>query len=381
MRPLQGMTVIDLTTNISGPTLTMILADLGANVIKIEKPTGDEARSMEPCVGEFGTYFQNINRGKKSVVLDLTCAKDKQHLQELIKTADVFVENFRLGKAQKLGFGYEDVKVLNEQLIYCSLTAYGQHGPKKDKPGYDAIIQAETGLMSMTGAEELARIPVSILDQGSALWGALGVVTALLQRQQHGIVQKVETSLYETGVFWSGYHLLSAQVTGENPQKLGSNHAAFAPYGAFQTLDIPLMVGISNDNLFHKFCTVIDQPQWLTDGRFSTNRARVENREILNANIQTLFAQETCDDLLTKLEQAGIPAARVNTILDVLNDPQTTSNNLIQQVTHPQHGAMKLTRLPITLSKQCLLPTESPPLLGEHTELVLDAIHRLKEQN
>lgn len=372
--PLQGITVIDVTTNISGPTLTMILADLGADVIKIERPSGDEARKMEPRGKHFSTFFQNINRGKKSVVLNLRRELDKQQLRDLIQTADVFVENFRLGKADKLGFGYQDVKEMNEKLIYCSLTAYGQYGPNKHKPGYDAIVQAETGLMSMTGMEELSRIPVSILDQGSAIWGALGVVTALMQRQQHGIVQKVETSLYETGIFWAGYHLLSATLMGENPQKMGTNHTAFAPYGAFETKDAPLMIGISNDALFEKLCLVLDKHEWLENPLYATNPARVMNRSMLNAEIQQLFMAYSCTELLVALEQAGVPVARVQSILDVSNHAQTIDNQLIQEIHHPQTGTLQVTRLPLKLGGQGLTPTKPPPTLGEHTEEVLQSL-------
>ena len=185
MRPLQGVKVIDVTTNISGPTLTMILADLGAEVIKVEKlPAGDEARKMEPKASDDGVYFLNINRQKKSIVLNLKDQSDYKRMLDLIKEADVFVENYRAGIAEKIGLGYEQLKTINPTLVYCSLSAYGQHGPKRDYPGYDAIIQAETGLMSITGSDELARIPVSIVDQGSAMWGALGVVTALYDRMR-----------------------------------------------------------------------------------------------------------------------------------------------------------------------------------------------------
>jgi len=185
LRPLQGVKVIDVTTNISGPTLTMILADLGAEVIKVEKlPAGDEARKMEPKASDDGVYFLNINRQKKSIVLNLKDQSDYKRMLDLIKEADVFVENYRAGIAEKIGLGYEQLKTINPTLVYCSLSAYGQHGPKRDYPGYDAIIQAETGLMSITGSDKLARIPVSIVDQGSAMWGALGVVTALYDRMR-----------------------------------------------------------------------------------------------------------------------------------------------------------------------------------------------------
>lgn len=375
MRPLQGVKVIDVTTNISGPTLTMILADLGAEVIKVEKPpTGDEARKMEPKASDDGVYFLNINRQKKSILLNLKDQSDYKRLLDLIKEADVFVENYRAGIAEKIGLGYDYLKTLNPTLVYCTLSAYGQHGPKKDYPGYDAIIQAETGLMSITGSDELARIPVSIVDQGSAMWGVLGVVTALYDRMRTNEGCKVSTSLYETGIFWSSYHLLSTKLTGQNPQKLGSNHGAFSPYGAFKTIDLPVMIGISNNSLFERLCKALQQEQWITDDRFMSNDVRVKNRLVLNELIETITMQLTSDELIEKLEIGGIPAAKVKTMQDVLQDPQQQANDCIVKLPHKRDGDVFVTRLPMTLSHCDLTPTTAAPMYGEHTDIILNRL-------
>ena len=369
LRPLEGLKVIDVTTNISGPTLTMILADLGAEVIKVEKPpVGDEARKMEPKAVDDGVYFLNINRQKKSIVLNLKDETDYKRMLDLIKDADVFVENYRASIAEKIGLGYEQLKTVNPTLIYCSLSAYGQFGPKKDYPGYDAIIQAETGLMSITGGDELARIPVSIIDQGSAMWGALGVVTALYDRLRTNEGCKVSTSLYETGIFWSNYHLLSTKLTGQNPEKLGSNHGAFSPYGAFKTMDLPVMIGISNNSLFERLCKALQQELWITDDRFITNDVRVKNRFVLNEMIETITMQMTSDELIEKLENGGIPVAKVKTMLDVLEDPQQQANNCIVKLQHEREKDVFVTRLPITLSHCDLTPTAAAPMYGEHSD-------------
>ena len=379
MRPLQGVKVIDVTTNISGPTLTMILADLGAEVIKVERqPAGDEARKMEPKASDDGVYFLNINRQKKSIVLNLKDQSDYKRMLDLIKEADVFVENYRAGIAEKIGLGYEQLKTINPTLVYCSLSAYGQHGPKRDYPGYDAIIQAETGLMSITGSDELARIPVSIVDQGSAMWGALGVVTALYDRMRTNEGCKVSTSLYETGIFWSNYHLLSTKLTGQNPQKLGSNHGAFSPYGAFKTLDLPVMIGISNNSLFEKLCKALQQEQWITDERFISNDVRVKNRFVLNERIETMTMQLTSDELIEQLEIAGIPAAKVKTMQDVLADPQQQANDCIVKLSHERDGDVFVTRIPITLSHCDLTPTVAAPMYGEHTNVILNRLEQSK---
>ncbi|MER2115353.1 MAG: CoA transferase, partial [Solibacillus isronensis] len=334
MKPLQGIRVLDMTTNISGPTLTMILADLGAEVIKVEKLSGDEARKMEPKLQEDGVYFLNINRQKKSVTLNMKEDSDREKLMELIKTADVFVENYRLGVAQKLGIDYEAVKKINPKLIYCSLSAYGQNGPKKSYPGYDAIMQAETGIMSITGSTDLARVPVSLIDQGSAIWGAIGVVSAILQRHKTDVGSLVSTSLYETGVFWANYHLLSTKLTGENPEKLGSNHGAFAPYGAFQTADGAIMIGISNNKLFEKLCEVLQKREWIEDARYRTNEERVKNRLQLSKEIEQITKAEKSEALIQALEAGGVPVAQVKTMKDVLVDPQQIENKLIVRLPH-----------------------------------------------
>lgn len=380
MKPLQGIRVIDMTTNISGPTLTMILADLGAEVIKVEKQSGDEARKMEPRLHDDGIYFLNINRQKKSITLNVKAQADMEALYQLIKTADVFVENYRLGVAQKLGVDYDTLKALNSQLIYCSLSAYGQHGPKKMYPGYDAIMQAETGIMSVTGSEELARVPVSIIDQGSAMWGALGVVSAVLQRHQTNEGCFVSTSLYETGVFWSNYHVLSTQLTDENPEKLGSNHGAFAPYGAFRTEDGAVMIGISNNKLFEKLCDVLDKSDWITAPYYETNEQRVKNRSQLTQEIEQLTKTKKSALFIEQLEVAGVPVARVKTMKDVLVDPQQIENKLIVRLPHLRDGEMYATRIPLTFSNCDVTPTTSAPMLGEHNEEILrrDTVNDIK---
>jgi crotonobetainyl-CoA:carnitine CoA-transferase CaiB-like acyl-CoA transferase len=353
----------------------MILSDLGAEVIKVEKPnSGDEARKMEPRKNDDGVYFLNINRQKKSVVLNLKEKDDLHAIYSLIQTADVFVENYRAGIADKIGLGYEKLKEINPQIIYASLSAYGEHGPKRLKPGYDAIIQAETGLMSITGSEDLARVPVSLVDQGSGMWGALGVVSAILNRMKTGEGSKVSTSLYETGIFWANYHLLSTKLTGNNPAKLGSNHGAFSPYGAFRTKDVPIMIGVSNNSLFEKLCKALEVENWTADERFATNDVRVKNRSLLNTKIEEILQGKTSDELVEKLETFGIPVAKVKTMKDVLIDPQQIENGCIIKLPHDRDGESFVTRLPLTFSNCDITPKAAAPMYGEHSEEVLEKI-------
>lgn len=372
--PLKGIKVIDVTTNISGPSLTMILGDLGAEVIKVEKPkTGDDARSMGPLLEGEGAYYLQINRNKRSIVIDLKTDEGKDLLYKLIEEGDVFVQNFRFGVEEKLGLGYEKLKELNPRLIYCALTAYGQEGPSRNKPGYDAIVQADTGIMSINGPTggEPARAAVSILDQGSAMWGAIGVLSAILHRKETGVGQKVETSLFETGVFWTNYHLLSYMATGQEPVKMGAGHAAFAPYGAFRTATQELMIGISNDNLFEKLCDALDREELKDDPKFKTNVDRVQNRDALTIEIEKVLIGKPADEWIKRIEAAGVPSSIIRNISEVVDHPQTTSNDMLKTVDHPLIDNLRLARIPVKLSGASTEIEKAPPLLGEDTYAIL----------
>jgi crotonobetainyl-CoA:carnitine CoA-transferase CaiB-like acyl-CoA transferase len=372
--PLTGIRVIDMTTNISGPSMTMILGDLGAEIVKVERPNiGDDSRKMGPLTESDGVYYLQINRNKRSIVVDLKTEEGKKLVLDLIRDADVFVENFRFGKSEKLGFGYDKLRESNPKLIYCSLTAYGQDGPRRNQPGYDAILQADTGIMRLNGSEDgsMARVPVSILDQGSAMWGAIGIISALYHLKQTGEGQKVDTSLFETGVFWTGYHMLSYLTTGQEPKKMGSNHASFAPYGAYETADEPIIIGVSNNSLFSTTCNVLGKLNWIEDDRFKNNVNRVENREKLNQLIQDILKTRPASHWILSLTEGGVPCSLIKKIPDVIKDDQLKGLNMLQSIEHPKIGSLSLTRLPLMLSKSPLEIRKSPPLLGEDTISIL----------
>lgn len=372
--PLKGVKVIDITTNISGPSLTMILGDLGAEVIKIERPTvGDDSRSMGPLWEGEGAYYLQINRNKRSIVIDLKTEVGKDLLYDFVKEGDIFVENFRLGKADELGFSYDKLKAINPSLIYCSLSAYGQQGPESHKAGYDAIAQAETGIMSINGSEgsESSRAAVSILDQGSAMWGVIGILSALLHRDKTGIGQKVETSLFETGVFWTGYHLLSYMATGQEPRKMGSSHAAFAPYGAFKTASDEIMIGISNNSLFGKLCKVIGKEELIHDSRFASNLDRVHNRDVLSKELEKAFMMKKASYWKEQIDEVGVPCSIIQKISAMIDHPQVESTGMLEKISHPLIDNMKLARLPIQLSESPARINKAPPLLGEDTHSIL----------
>jgi len=390
-KPLQDVTVVDVTANIAGPSVTMILGDLGAEVIKVERPgRGDDARGMGPHIGGESCYFLNINRNKKSVAIDIRTPQGRDLMYRLIEQADVFVENFRYGKAEQLGFGYERLKQLNPSLVYCTISAYGQAGPEREKPGYDGLLQARTGIMTVTGAPggPSVRAGVSILDQGSALWAAVGVLAALYERRSTGKGQRVTASLFETGLSWVGYHLLAYLATGQEPEKMGAGHAAFAPYDAYPTADEELLIGISNDNLFAKLAAALGKEEWLADERYATNLSRVRHRKELDREIIRILQTRTSAEWLERLSAAGVPCSRVTRIGSLLDDPQVEAVGMLQEVEHPTLGNVRLPRLPVQLSESAVGITSSPPLLGQHTEEVLaerlgltqEQMERLKEQ-
>lgn len=372
--PLSGITIVDVTTNISGPSLTMILADLGAEIIKIERPvTGDDSRSMGPFWEGEGVYFLHINRNKKSVVIDLKKDDGRKIVYDLVEKADVFVENFRYKKAEKMGLGYEKLKEINPSLVYCSLSAYGQDGPLRERSGYDAIAQADSGIIGINGAEgsEIARVPVSVLDQGSAMWGAIGIISALFHKEKTGEGQLVTTSLYETGVFWVGYHMLSWLATGKEPKKNGAGHTAFAPYGAFYASDAPVMIGISNNSLFSRLCKVLGKEEWVTDTRYETNPKRIENRENLRVAIENILQSKPADEWVKLLAEAGVPSSKVKKISEVVGDEQAEAIKMWENVAHSDIEGFKLPRLPFELSMSPAEIKQAPPKLGENSKDIL----------
>ncbi len=359
---LGGIRVLDVTTNISGPSATMILAALGADVIKIERPgTGDDARLMSPS----GAYFIAINRGKRSVALDLSRPEGVAIALRLAATCDVFVENFRGGKAEAMGLGESAIRAVRPEVIYASLSAFGPRGPDFEKPGYDALVQARTGIQSVTGEPGTpgARAGVSILDMGSGMWMALGIVTGLFDLQRTGQGTRVDGSLFQTGVMWMAYHLIARQMTGADPRPQGTRHSAFAPYGDFATADSRILIGISNDRLFDRLCGALSVE---CESRFSNNAERVANRDELDATLAAIFARRTTAEWIKILDGAGVPASAIQSAGELFNDPQLAA---LEQMSEAVPG-MLAPNLPLEFSRELPAPG-APPHLGEHTRAVL----------
>ena len=383
MNPLSGCRVLDLTGNIAGPFATMILADLGAEVIKIERlDTGDDARQMSPFFGEWSAYFLGINRNKRSLALNLKDERGMNVIWELAPTCDVVIQNFRGGKAETMGLSYEHFKRVREDVIYCSISAYGQLGPQKDNPGYDALVQAQTGLLSINGANasELARVGVSLLDMSSGMWAAMGVVTALLQRKATGKGQSVSTSLYESGIMWGMYHLLYYQAMGKNPEPQGTRHTAFAPYGAYETQDDKVFIGVSNDRLFEKFCLAIDQWEWTRDPHFQMNAARLEHRSELESMVNETMRAKPSAEWLQRFAAEGVPAVKVKLFSDVMEDPQLHSLNLLAHVEVDGFGHVQIPKLPLKMDMADASSLQPAPRLGEDTAEILGQLGYTAEQ-
>jgi len=352
----------------------MILADLGADIIKVERiDGGDDARNMGPHRGPWGAYFVPINRGKRSIAVDITKPAGREAVYRLAAGCDVFVENFRGGTAAKLGMDETAIRARKPDIIYASLSAYGQRGPDYLKPGYDAILQARTGIVSVTGpnAETPIRAGVSILDMGAGVWMALGILAALFERKSSGRGQRVDASLFETGVMLMCYHLLYRQFTGVSPGPEGSRHNAMAPYGAFETADGAIMIGISNDRLFRRLCVALGKEEWLEDPSFATSLDRVRNRAGLEGPMAEMFRARPTAFWLELFKKHDVPADAVQNSEEVMADYQLAALNQLAEVALQGEAAGMVPRLPVGLS---LTPPEvagPPPLLGEHGRAIL----------
>jgi crotonobetainyl-CoA:carnitine CoA-transferase CaiB-like acyl-CoA transferase len=371
---LSGVRVLDMTTVVAGPTASMILAELGANVIKVEPAgKGEDARRMGPHRGEWGAYFVALNCGKRSIGIDLRTPAGREAVLRIAATCDVFLENFRSRKTTELGLHEDAVRARKPDIIYASLSAFGPAGPDQAKAGYDALVQARTGIMSVTGAGgPPVRAGVSIIDVGTGVWMALGILGALLERERSGKGQRVDASLFGTGISLMAYHLLYRQFAGTNPVPQGSRHTAFAPYGAFASADGYLMIGISGDNAFQRLCDALGRKEWTTDPRFRTNPDRVSNCDELERLMTEILKQCPSEHWAQLLDSFDVANAPVQNAEQVLTDPQLAA--LSQMGIAPLLGAGSATvpRLPVDFSAFPRASMESrPPRPGEHTRTIL----------
>jgi len=373
--PLAGLRVVDLTRVLAGPYCTMLLGDLGADVIKVELPgQGDDTRRFgPPFKGGESAYYLAINRNKRSLTLNLKHPRAQDILRKLAAGADVLIENFRPGTLDALGLGWEDLRQINPRLIFCTLSAFGSRGPYKDRPGYDFAVQALGGLMSITGDPngEPMKVPIAIVDITAGLFMLSAILAALRARDRDGVGQRVEVSLLQAQLAWLINVASSYLVAGELPKRYGNAHPSIVPYQVFPCADGWVAIAVANDGQFRKLCGVLGVPEWADDERFATNPARVGSRDLIVRMLTERFAAWRLDDLLPALETAGVPSAPINTLDRVFADPQVQATGAVVHVQHPTAGDLPLVRWPFELDATPAELQRPPPLLGEHTDMVL----------
>ena len=376
-RPLlEGIRVLDLSRVLAGPYCTMMLGDLGADVIKVEVPErGDDTRLWGPPFAKGGesAYYLCVNRNKRSMTLNLKSERGLSILKELIQQSDILVENFRVGTLEGWGLNYEELQRLHPGLIYCTITGYGYTGPYREKPGYDFVIQAQGGVMSITGPTdgEPYKVGVAIADITAGLYACNAILASLYAREQTGEGQRIDISLLDSQVAWLANVASNYLISGENPSRYGNAHPNIVPYQTFKARNGYFALGVGNDLQWKRLCAILEQNAWVEDERFATNAGRVENRDTLIDLLKNQFRKHDVAYWLLQLEASGIPAAPINTIDRVFADPQVISRQMKVNVPHPTIGLLPLVGSPLVIPTSPVDYRLPPPLLGEHTDEIL----------
>ncbi len=373
--PLSGIRILDLSRILAGPYCTMILGDQGAEVIKVERPgSGDDTRTWgPPFAGGESAYYLCCNRNKKSIVVDLKKQRGVELVKELAKVSDVLVENFTPGLMKRFGLDYETLRALNPRLVHCSITAYGQDGPYRDRPGYDMVLSAVGGLMWITGPQEgePCKVGVAITDVVTGVYASGAITAALLWRERSGKGQFIDISLLDVQVSALANIASNYLVAGKEATRWGTAHESIVPYQVFRTKDRPIAIAVANQKLWVNFCKIIGKEEWIADPRFESNPKRVENREVLLPLVDEVIAQRTCDDWVELLVKGSVPCGPVNNMQSLFADPQVLHRGMLAEVPHPTIGTLHLAGIPIRHSETPATIRLPPPLLGEHTDEVL----------
>jgi formyl-CoA transferase/CoA:oxalate CoA-transferase len=378
-----GIRVLDLTHVIAGPFCTMLLGDLGADVVKVERPrSGDSTRAWPPQWNGTAAAYLTFNRNKRSIAIDLKHPRGRELAQQLARTADVVVESLRGGSARKLGLGYEQISELNPRVVYCGISGYGQTGPKAGLGGYDLIAQAYGGLMSVTGEPDgpPVRAGYSVVDIFTGLAAYSGVVSALYERERTGRGQFVETSLLDAVVSQAAYHTVGFLATGKVPGPLGTQSPSLVPYQLFEASDVSFIVGCNNDGTWQRLCTAIARADLALDPRFATNPDRLRNKPVLIAILVEIFRTRTATEWVEILNAHHVPSSRVNTVADVVHDEQVAARALMKPIPHPAIPELRAPAGPFRLAGEAGVATKPPPGLGEHTDAILRELGHSPEQ-
>ena len=378
--PLEGIRVLDFTRILAGPFGSMFLGDMGAEVIKIEEPAkGDDTRGWPPFVGGEATYFLAVNRSKKSLTLNMKAPEGQAILKKLVAKTDVVLENFRPGTMERLGFGYAALRAINPRLVYCSISGFGESGPEASRPGYDLIIQGESGVMDLTGFADGPPVKVgnSIADLVAGMAAAQGITLALLARDRTGRGQKVEIGMldvmaslltYQAGLYWNA---------GGQPKRRGNQHPSIVPYEVFRAKDAYLTLGVANNSLWEKTCKVLDRPDLARDPRFDSDANRVVNRDTLIPLLNDLFGARPVDDWVARLDAAGVPVGKIKTVAEVCESDHLKARGMAVKLPHPKAGEIRVMGVPVRLWETPGAATIAPPLLGQHTTEILTRLLRI----
>ncbi len=378
--PLHGIRVIDLTRVLAGPFCAMSLGDMGAEVIKIEEPgKGDDTRGWPPFMGGEATYFLSVNRNKKSLTLNMKAPEGQAILRKLVAKADVVIENFRPGTMERLGFGYGGLRKLNPRLVYCSISGFGESGPEASRPGYDLIVQGESGIMDLTGFADGPPVKVgnSVADLVSGMAAAQGVTLALLSRARTGRGQKVEIGMldvmaslltYQAGLYWNA---------GGTPTRRGNQHPSIVPYEVFQAQDAYITLGVANNSLWERLCRALGREELAKDPRFDSEASRVSNRDALIPLLNSIFGTRPAAEWLARLDAAGVPAGRIKTVAEVCESEHLRARGMFVTLKHPKAGAGTAMGVPIRLWDTPGAAQAPAPLLGQHTDEILTGLLRI----
>ena len=372
MSALNGLKVLDLSRVLAGPWCGQMLADLGADVIKVESFDGDDTRGMgPPFIGEISAYFSCANRNKRSICIDLHKAESREVIHTLVKQADVLIENFRTGTAERLGVGYETLSAINPRLIYCSVSGYGRTGPEATRAGYDFAVQAEGGLMAITGARDGTpnKVAVAVVDLATGQNAVIAILAALLQRQNSGHGQQVAVSLFDTQLTWLANIGAGVLFTGEDAPRYGNEHASIVPYRDFAASDQHFVLTVANEKLWHALCEAVGHPEWIEDSRFENNTQRVLHRDQVTANLQAIFNTQPVAHWLQVFSKRGIPCAPINSVKQALNSPLAQANGNVIRI-----DGIPLVASPLKLADSPVNYHQAPPQLGEHSQAIMQEV-------